>query len=359
MFCILVVGFVFIISKATGALTGSAIPIPSIEEVNSIEDIVQPYLNHKNTKALSIGIFDKGQIQYYNYGICSEDHPVLPTQQSIYDIGSITKTFTTAVLAQMVQEGKVKLTDPISLYLPKEVFKWASDSLAITLEDLATHQSSLPRMPSNFPRNPFSSQKNYQQKDLFDDLATFSPKVKSKRKASYSNFGVGLLGSILAEIEELTYEEMVSNRILLPLGMKNTFIESDKEKMVGHNLFGRPAPPMNFQVMHGAGAIRSSTEDIMKYMIANLERKEPFQTTHHPRAIFNDPDKIGLGWILIPSKTTEGIIIFHNGGTSGFFSALAFNKDTQTGVIVLSNSFQSVDEVCFRILELLEKEEMK
>lgn len=340
------------------------IEIPPIEKVSSIDDIVQPFINNEATHSLSIGVYNKGNIQYYNYGTCSEKNPAVPTEKSIYEIGSITKTFTATVLAQMVKEGEVILSDPISKYLPKGVFTYTSDSLSITLEELATHTSGLPRLASNGImksiinlKNPY---KSYSLGDLHDFLSEYEPTSKTNRKPEYSNLGFGLLGSILSKVDNLTYEKMVEQRIFNPLSMSNSFVDrKGKNMQTGHNGKGKPTSAWDFQSMAGAGAIRSCTHDMMQYLITNLnsEKENPFNVTHIPRKTFRAQDKIGLAWILKPTKYPEETRIFHNGGTGGFRSSMMMIKERETGVIILSNSTQDVDSMCLRIMEFLEKTE--
>lgn len=336
------------------------IKIPTIDSISTIEDIVQPYLNHEATKALSIAVYNKGEVSYYNYGICSDKNPVPPTNQSIYEIGSISKTFTAAVLVQMVQEGKVEYDDPISKYLPKEVVNW-SDSVNITLVELATHQSGFPRLPDNHLKrtllNMDNPHKNYSEQDLYDFLKTYQPKPKSERVVSYSNLGMGLLGHILAKINESSYDELIQNNIVKPLNMINTYAAFKEDTQIaGHNGYGKPTSQWEFQCLHGAGAVRSNTTDLMKYMITNLQAQFPFAETHNHLADFGEKNKIGLAWITIHTKDTNLELLFHNGGTGGYRSALLFSKEKQIGVVVLANSIQSVDAIGIRILELLEKQ---
>ena len=345
------------------AMEGANIDIPTIESVTSIEDIVKPYVDHENTRALSIATINKGEIKYYNYGSCSKDDPNPPTTQSVYEIGSITKTFTATVLAQMVKEGKVQLTDPISKFLPKDVWKWTTDTLSITLEELATHTSGLPRLATNARKRQFLSLTNpykyYSKEDLYDFLRAYSPKLKGERTSEYSNLGFGLLGTILADIDGTSYEEMVANRIFRPLNMSHTFIDrKGKDILKGHNGAGKSTSPWDFQSMAGAGAIRSCTKDMMNYLQAHLyaSDNDAYYLTHQPKADFGEKDKIGLGCIIKPTTSGNYSKIFHNGGTYGFLSSMVIDKEQQIGVIVFSNSFQGVDDISFRIMELMEKQ---
>jgi len=331
------------------------IQIPPLTEITAIQDIVKPYVDNEMTKGLSIGIYKDGVVEFYNYGICSDKNPIVPTENTIYEIGSITKTFTGAVLAEMVVEGKVNYNDPISQYLPKDVCNWSSER-AITLEELSTHSSGLPRLPDNLTKNFLADldnpYKNYSTEDMYAFLKGYSPKLKTERKSEYSNFGVGLLGHILAKVDGKSYEAMITDRIFKPLAMNNSRITvTDGELVQGHDALGYPTPQWDFQAIAGAGAIRSSTADMMNYLVANISEIEPYNLTHEPKKDLSSFQKIGLAWI---SQTNDGLdITWHNGGTGGFKTFTGFSKEQKVGVIVMANSVQSVDEIGIRILQFL------
>jgi len=323
--------------------------------MSTIEDIVQPYIAAEKTKALSVATYQDGKIEYLNFGICSDENPVAPTQNSLYEIGSITKTFTGTVLAEMVEEGKVEYDDPIAKYLPEGTCNW-SDDKSITLAALSTHTSGLPRIPNNMlkrvllsPDNPY---KNYTVADMYDFLKDYEPTDKAQRKCEYSNLGVGLLGHILALVDSRSYEEMIRVRIFQPLAMDNSTITLGSKSLIqGHDGAGNPTSPWDLPTLAGAGAIRSTTEDMMKYLVANITEQEPYVQTHAPRESMSDFQKIGLGWI---SQTNEDLAFtWHNGGTGGFRTFMGFSKDSKVGVIVLANSVQGVDEIGIRIMEFL------
>ena len=189
---------------------------------------------------------------------------------------------------------------------------------------------------------------------MYDFLKGYTPKVKKKRKVEYSNLGVGLLGHILAQVNGVSYEEMVRNRIFQPLGMEESLIEIAAGKMIqGHDAIGSPTSQWDLPTLAGAGAIRSTTTDMMKYLVANLSNKKPYADTHNPRKDMSDFQKIGLGWIS--QKNDDLAFTWHNGGTGGFRTFTGFSKEKQVGVIVLANSIQDVDAVGVRILEFLAK----
>lgn len=128
--------------------------------------------------------------------------------------------------------------------MPDEVVNW-SDSLSITLEELATHQSGFPRLASNYLKrillnmdNPY---KNYSINDLYDYLKSYTPKPKYERKVDYSNLGMGLLGYILAQVNNTSYHELMQTKLTKPLDMNNTYANFiENHQITGHNGFGKP-----------------------------------------------------------------------------------------------------------------------
>ncbi len=342
------------------------IQYPSLENIQSVDDIVAPYLASDETFALSIAIINGEQEQFFHYGNISNKNPQAPDHPSIYEIGSVTKTFTTSVLAAMVREEKVSLDDPISQYLPDGVGNWG-DSLTITLEELATHSSGLPRMPANFGsvttllhyKNPY---KKYTVAQLYEYLKVHKIKEKSKRKVNYSNLGMGLLGHTLALHHGTDYETMVKQYILDKWEMPNTTITLDEEAMKlvvqGHNGRGRPTPLWDIPTLAGAGALRSNITDMAKYVKAHMKEEQFLADTHKARGSMQEGVEIGLAWILTKTPQMKQNIIWHNGGTGGYRSFVGFDKENQLGVVVLSNASVSVDPLGILILEYLAKQKM-
>jgi len=356
--CTLVASFIlFFILRAYS----QQIKYPTLAEVESIESIVKPFLEDKRTKGLSIGIIKDGKTEFLNYGSLSANDESEPTQENIYEIGSITKTFTASLLVQMAEEGLVKLDDPVSKYLPKGVCTWPTEK-SITLQDLSSHHSGLPRLASNFfatvsdNSNPY---KDYNVDHLYAYLKTFKGVAKEKRNVEYSNLGVELLGHILGLVSEQSYEEMVTERIFKPLEMHNTTITFDeshlKKLAVGHDERGNQTSNWDFPTFGGAGAIRSTTEDMLKYLEAQMSN-EMYAKAHDAKLDMGGKSKIGLGWITTTTKNGEDIV-WHNGGTGGYRSTGGFVKNHNLGVIVLNNSALSVDEIGFLVTGYMLKKE--
>ncbi|MCB0667311.1 MAG: beta-lactamase family protein [Saprospiraceae bacterium] len=327
----------------------------------SVDTLVSPFVRDDNTWALSIAITNGIEERFFNYGNISGNVQIPPTAESIYEIGSITKTFTTTMLAQMVEEGKLSLDGNIVDFLPANLVEWPEDR-KISFLDLATHHSGLPRIPDNLkasyaenPGNPYAA---YQEEELLDFLRQYVPEEPRKRQVSYSNLGMGLLGYLLVKIDgQPDYESMVSRRIFEPLHMEMSFIEYDKQQLIpGHDEKGKVVSSWEMPVLPGAGAIRSDAKDMLKYVSAQMQGKFSPGILFKPYFDWTDDRKILLGWMSRPLGGTGFTQISHSGGTGGFRSFIGFVAEKNTGVVVLANSAHSVDEIGEALLTgLLEK----
>lgn len=326
-----------------------------------IDSAARTYIQKANTVGLSIGILKNGIIHTYNYGETAKGNRKLPDANNLYEIGSITKTFTATLLAYYVNKGKVKLTDAVTKYLP--------DSLAgnpelqsVTLVTLSNHTSGLPRLPDNFENhsgdvlNPY---KDYSKQDLFSYLMHCKLNSKPGEMYAYSNLAVGLLGTVLEKISGKSFEQMVEEIICNPLGMKSTVQHLSpalRQRMVTvYNEDGNQTPPWDFATLAPCGALRSSVNDLLTYVKANMTKSntslsQAFELTH--QLTYSKDAKLGLGWHIIVVNNVD--YIFHNGGTYGCSSFLAFNAEKNIGVVVLSNAGVSTDALGTTILQKLQ-----
>lgn len=324
------------------------------------------YLMSHPKAAVVIAFYQRGQESVQGFGTANGADP--PDAQTIFEIGSVTKTFTAAMLSEMVADGSMKLDDPISLYLPKGVVSPTKNGREITLENLATHTSGLPRLPDNFfavvtnQQNPYIS---YTTKDLYDSLATVQLRTDPGKTSDYSNYGFGLLGKILELKTGKSYETLLQEDICAPLGMENTTTQlsaGQRQRLTpGHDSKGNVVSNWDFDALAGCGAIRSDATDMLKYIEANLGKATPKllgameadQAPHYTGLT----GIVGLGWQI--TKTVEGpTIIWHNGGTGGYRSFVGFDKEHQVGIVVLSNygdaitGDSSIDRIGMKLLTL-------
>src|SRR3989475_2270934 len=247
-------------------------------------------------------------------------------QAAVFEIGSITKTFTASILADMVDHGEVRLDDPVAKYLPPSVRVPSRNGKQITLLDLATQSSRLPRMPSNFtPKDSLNPYADYTVQQMYAFLSSYALTRDVGAEYEYSNLGVGLLGHALALKAGTSYEALVRQRILGPLGMHETAITLTPAMRArlapGHEIDGRVVPNWDLPTFAGAGALRSTAADMLRFLIANLDSTAPplghvLRATHAARHATSDPNlRIGLAWHIL--SRPSGGIVWHNGGTGG------------------------------------------
>jgi CubicO group peptidase (beta-lactamase class C family) len=350
--------------KAIRVLLGVAAFAPALSAQvpsdSAIRAIIQPRVDAGVWAGVAVGIVDRSGVRRTlaygpNAGVTPFD------DRTVFEIGSITKTFTTAILADMVRKGEVSLDDPVAKYLPPGTVVPSRDGKQITLLDLATQTSGLPRMPANFaPKNPANPYADYTPAQLYDFLKSHQLTRGIGEKYEYSNLGMGLLGHALALRAGQSYEALVTERVLGPLEMDDTRIAMTRgmrERLApGHGPNGAVVANWDLQTLEGAGALRSTVRDMLSFIRANADSTsrplgQTLAMTHGERRPGPSPAvSLGLAWhrLRLPSGN---VIVFHNGGTGGYRTFTGYSEKTGDGVVVLANTTSSVDEIGFRLLE--------
>jgi D-alanyl-D-alanine-carboxypeptidase/D-alanyl-D-alanine-endopeptidase len=348
----------------------SACAAPPIDPVRVVEvdRIAEKYLGRSGAPGFTVGIIDGKKASVFGYGRVSKDSEAKPKGNTVYEIGSITKVFTTFLLADLAQEGLVRLNDPIRLHLPSEVRAPRSADQEILLSHLATHTSGLPRLPANLPPSddPYA---NYSANRLYDYLQAHRLGWPVGKRFEYSNLGMGLLGHLLERASGMTYEELVVRRLAGPLKMNDTRIALTpgmKERLAPpYDAAGNPSRNWHFQALAGAGALRSTADDLLKFAAANLGQSDPrlaavFATCQATRESDREGLRIGLGWHSSPVRAGGQWMVWHNGGTGGYSTFIGFVKETGTAVVVLSNGSpplpgrpNPIDQLGYELIELL------
>jgi len=324
-----------------------------------VKETVRFRVDHGYNVGIIVGIVDPNGTRYYGYGNTTVSGNQRPDENTVFEIGSITKVFTSTLLADMVERGEVTLDDQIAKYLPKGVRAPTRNGQSITLAHLATHTSGLPRMPDNFlpsdANNPYA---DYSVEQMYEFLSSYRLQRDIGAQYEYSNYGGGLLGHILALRSGMSYEELFVQRIGNELGMGNTRItftpEMTRRLAKGHT-GNIEVSNWDIPALAGAGALRSTAQDMLTFLAANMGLKQSrlysaMKTTHKPRYQAGSPDMhIGLGWYIRTSGNRR--IIWHNGGTGGYSGLTGFIDDEKTGVVVLTNATQSIDDIGFHLLD--------
>lgn len=322
-----------------------------------VQENVRARVDNGDNVGIVVGLIDADGPRYFSYGKMALTEERTPDAQTVFEIGSISKVFTALLLAQMVEEGRMHPDDPIANYLPDSV-RVSSDE-AITLAHLTTHTSGLPRLPDNLaPADMSNPYADYTVEQLYTFLSNHTPARAPGGAYEYSNLATGLLGHILARHTGKSYETLVIERIAEPLGMDDTRITLTADQRArlatGHS-GGSAVSNWDLPTLAGAGALRSTAEDMLRFVAANLGLQETLlyaamQRTHTPRDEAGSADmQVGMGWHIRTNDTSE--IVWHNGGTGGYRSFAGFNEAQGQGVVVLANNDWSVDDIGFYMLD--------
>jgi D-alanyl-D-alanine-carboxypeptidase/D-alanyl-D-alanine-endopeptidase len=312
----------------------------SAEKIREI--LVSRVDQQKQAVGIVVGVVDSNGRRVVAHGHLAKGDLRPLDGDTIFEIGSVSKVFTSLLLADMVQRQEVAVDDPAAKYLPEDVKMPERSGKCITLLDLSTHTSGLPRLPSNLrpkdPRNPYAE---YSIDALYQFLSGYTLPRDPGSEFEYSNLGGGLLGHVLACRAGTDYESLVRSRITGPLNMRDTGITlstSMKARMAtGHNRMLAPVVNWDFPTLGGAGALRSSANDMLTFLEAFLGYKEsPLETAMNVMfEVRSSVAKMGLGWFLSSAHDRE--LAGHDGGTGGFRSWVGCDPKERIGVVVLSN----------------------
>lgn len=325
-----------------------------IIEINKVTDLFP-----KGTELSVAKIIDKTP---FYYGTLNSGTGIQQKNNSgdVFEIGSITKIFTAYLLAQMTVDGDVEIDASINSILPFSI----KGNAEITLRELATHTSGLPRLPPGIiwqalfsnKDNPY---KNYTEDKLLNYLEN-KLKVNSKGKIVYSNLGAGILGYILSIYSKCSYNELLTKKLFSVLNMFNSSASRDKinSRLVqGIDTKGQPAINWELGVLEGAGAVLSSTEDLAKFALANFDPSNKVMNYQRATAFENDSECLSLGWFILDKPEEGERMYFHNGGTGGYSSAMLLDIKNNNAFIILSNisglhklKGQKVDELVFHLM---------
>jgi D-alanyl-D-alanine-carboxypeptidase/D-alanyl-D-alanine-endopeptidase len=317
-------------------------------------------IGRRGRRAVVAGLI-RGEEQLYG---CRFPRGRPADQRSLFEIGSVTKAFTGVLLADMVLAGEVGLDDPLSRHLASAQPAWRHREP--TLLELATHRSGLPNAPGPMMRREGAYVVGLRARDPWAGLtaaeyrhlvARESPRRAPGARFRYSSMAVGLLGDALAARAGTTYEELLTARVLQPLGMGATAVDvppARREQVVpGHSRRGNPRPPIE-DFMPAAGSLRSNGEDLLRFLAACLkppdERPGPaLALAQRPHARAGRRAEAGLCWMISAPRNAPRVV-WHNGGTWGFRSFAGFSPDAGDAVVVLSNTTRSVDRLGFTLV---------
>jgi len=375
-----------------------------------IDRVAEKYVNKHRNRGLVIGVIHGNEIDSKGYGHLSAVQDFTPDENTIFEIGALSSVFTTTLMMLESQTGRFNTIDPINQFLPSDVMAPnylpfickiedtpgllgsgevsprmicepdpLGNPVGISFCDLASHTSGLPNAPKGlYSMNPLLwNMKNgkdpyhdYSREALYDNLYKHVLSLPPGAFFNYSNAGMALLGNLVADMNGMSYYELVDQNILSKLHMRDTYLEIRPEDSYrfasGHSRRGKPVEHWHFDGMAPAGGLRSTAGDLLRFLDANLEEGEApmqraFRQVHQaridvPKHKNKRETMAGYGWFVsILSEESNLPVNWIGGGTGGFRSFMAFNKDKDMAVVILSNSANSVKEMGFEILEYLAK----
>ena len=334
-----------------------------------------PFMNEASRVGLSIGIYKNGKVYTYNYGSLQKGKQTLPVKSTIFEIGSITKTFTGILLAQAVYDKKVSLEDDIRKYLEGNYPNLEYKGHPITLFHLVNHCSGLPYFLPNKPEilntqnydslisNIEKSQQHYSKKDFFEDLHKVQLDTIPGFKSRYSNSAVQLLGFILERVYKMPYDKLLQKYITIPLHMNSTSLTylklNDTNLAKGYNSKGELMSYMP-ELVGAAGGISSSVNDMLNYIQFHLNENNKLVALSH-KITWGNLDDYAIGMYWDENKTSGGYRrLLHSGGTFGFSSYCVIYPDRNTGIVLLSNEADqntqgTLEEAANKLFEALDK----
>ncbi len=306
---------------------------------DAIRSILAQRMEH-NGVGIVVGVIDPGGSRVVGHGKLSASDQRVPDGETLFQLGSLTKVFTTLLLADMIERGEVHFEDPVTMYLPPTV-QLPVRGRSITLRDLATHMSGLPSMPTNYDLtadpDPYEA---YSDARLYEFLSTYVPAHAPGEKWAYSNLGVALLGRLLAARAGMSYEALLTARVLRPLGMKNTAIglnDHQARLAPGHDRYLQPVRTWEMANLQGSGSLRSTANDMLLLLAAYLRyRDTPLDRAMHLQ--LNERIAIERGWQALGWVVRANGIVRHAGGKQGYRSGLVFDPSTGIGAVVLANA---------------------
>ena len=331
----------------------------------------------KQAVGLAAVIVSGNTVRYVTHGAMGLGNAEPITADTLFEVGSITKTFTALLLADMVVKGEVKLDDPAEKWLPQGMRGLTLRDVAgapIRLVDLATHRSGLPRLPDNMPNgtraDPYVDYREQQLLVYLKDRETLvesdGGKATKKRDQAYaySNLGFGLLGYVLARAADMTYADLLQKRVLTPLGLTSTYLDIPRSELARfsnpHYVDRNDATlkrnkHWRFDVIAPAGALIMSARDMGRYAQAasgaiDTPLKAAFVFAQKRYGDGMGPmNPQGLAWVLAPINGRT--VVNHDGMTGGFASSLWVDPDRKSAVAILANANQPVTDIALHLTE--------
>ncbi len=312
-----------------------------------VEALVKPLFDAELVSGLVVGLYDDGKTEIYGFGSGPNNAP--PDGTTLFELGPITKIYTSLLLADAIQRREVELDTPVAELLPPGVTVPVRDKVLITLRHLALHGSGLPRLPPSLVAhsadpNPYAT---YGEDALYNDLIRTELEATPGTQISYSTYGGGLLGFALGRKLGGGYAKVLTDRVLRPLELKDTFVvvppAQSARRAAGTNDDLAKVAPWSFDALAGAAALVSTAHDQLRFIEVELDAaaggslplRHAMKLTQEPQ-LDRTGDNVSLGWTIDGTGR-----YWHNGSTGGCHAFIGFDPKTKRGVVLLASTATS------------------
>ena len=340
-----------------------------------VQRLGETFMKDKKAVGLSVGVYNNGAVSFYNFGTTEKGKAILPTQNTIYEIGSATKAFVSFILANAVIEKRVQLKDDIRKYLDGKFPNLEYKKKPITLEQLANTTSGIPNwLPetpkeiTNAPSDSTAFLRNriygtYTKKDFYEALHKVELDTIPGFKTRHSNAAAQLLTYILEKVYSTSIDNLVKKYILVPNKMNYTFFlaskSNNKSLAIGYDDKGNKMPYFTTEYMKGAGGLNSTTSDLINFIKLQLDKKNKTIALTQKKSFNAGHYSIGLSWLKYKHDNGKHQV-WTDGGTYGFVSYIVFYPEINSGVVVLSNESDDsvpgkLGDIAYQIFDLIQK----
>ncbi len=356
---------------------GLFFPFSTQSQERFIKQIGNDYTAKKNFNALMVGVVKGDSANIYTFGQKQPDQPGQPTADSYFEIGTLTKVFTTAMFQDMINKGQLDPEAPANHFLPDSIHLSSKGDTPVQLKHLATHTAGLPRVDEEYfyersrdiirvSQNPY---KNYTEAKLYQFVDEVTLLAEPGEELRYSNVGMALLGNILERVTKVSYDSL-AEQYTEQMGLSKTKIHlasSTRERYLlpAYNRRQQKVPYWDFKAMAPIGALKSTPSDMLRFLRISMGQintplTAPVQQAQRVRDSGSlkqmDGIGVGYGWFRSSRTIRDEQITWHNGQTGGFSSFMAFLPGQEHGVVLLANTNGGLGKIAFQVLKVLNKE---
>ncbi|TVQ12959.1 MAG: serine hydrolase [Balneolaceae bacterium] len=323
---------------------------------DTFADYLEKRMKAERVPSYSIALIGSdGSVSSHNFGFSDTGRQSPASEHTLYEIGSVTKTFTGLLLLIQLEKHGFDLDTPVSVLSNGKINLPSGDGTEITLRHLVTHTSGLPRLPANLaPVSMNDPYVDYTYEELYDFLKNYTPDVAPGERFEYSNLAYMVLGHLAEVLGGADYDTLVKEYITGDLQMESTRrLVTDSTRFATPTMSGLAVSTWNMDHLRGLGELRSTSSDMARYIKAYLQHVPfPYQsalaTAYKPLYVRRQDVHLGHAWFI--NTAHADTIVHHGGGTGGFRSFVAFSPVSRKGVVVLTNSNDDVEDIGLHLL---------